>query len=778
MKNTLSVNLITATLLASFSSYGNAQQGVESSDTIEEVTVVGQNVSFANNATSQEMSKQQASMTSALAVIDNLPGVLVNEGDTFGSDDWSTTVSIRGFQLSLDEQQIGITIDGIANGNSNYGGGAKANRYIDTENLAMVQVSQGTADIASRSNEALGGTLNFTTIDPTKEAALTVSLTQGDFEANKMFARYQAGEIYNNIYAWMSISTSSNSDWVQQVASNERDHIAAKVVYDSGPLELKAYASYDDAKEANYQRVSVTQFEQDPMWDRLTDTITGIPYVDQVFRNGWRTLRENTFSYLEANYESRNWSLSGNVYYHHNEGRGDWIPPYIEDVSADGLNQSNTELSITQPYTGGSSNGRIYFVDNQGRQLAPRAGCTSSIRFPYGGAGAEYDPNCYDDGAIAVGSYRHTHYQKDRVGFNADFTAFGKILEMDNTFRGGVWYEDYERLEWRDWHERLDTNVSINFSSTPYWVQYNRKFSVDTTMLYVENELDAGLARVRFGAKQFFVDLSGEDKFNERQTVSVNSDSDVLFSAGIVAPLVVDGLEVFAGYAENFAAIKDTVLERDASALNEIEPETAENIDIGLRYSSSALHASLTLYDVTFDNRLNFIAPDSPDGIDYSIGNSGAYENVGGIESKGIEAAATWYVTNEWGIYLSYTSNDSVYSGGLSTFPAGNTVFGSAENLAVISFDWSRADYFAGLSTKWVGDRWMDTANTKQINGYIVSDFYAGVAIEAPFSGVQAMELRLTINNVTDKRYLGGVANQSAWIGAPRTAAINFKVDF
>ena len=73
---------------------------------------------------------------------------------------------MRGFQVSLSDQQIGMTIDGLPNGNSNYGGGAKANRYIDNQNIAGVNVSQGTADIASRSNEALGGTLDFLTSDP------------------------------------------------------------------------------------------------------------------------------------------------------------------------------------------------------------------------------------------------------------------------------------------------------------------------------------------------------------------------------------------------------------------------------------------------------------------------------------------------------------------------------------------------------------------------------------------------------------------------------------
>ena len=156
---------------------------------LEEITVLGRSVSYANNATSPEMLKQQTNMTSVLAAIDNLPGVLINEGDTFGSDDWSTSISIRGFQVDLGQQQIGMTIDGIANGNSNYGGGAKANRYIDTENLRAVEVSQGTADIASRSNEALGGTLNFTTLDPGMEKAMIVSATLGEIGAQKEYLR-------------------------------------------------------------------------------------------------------------------------------------------------------------------------------------------------------------------------------------------------------------------------------------------------------------------------------------------------------------------------------------------------------------------------------------------------------------------------------------------------------------------------------------------------------------------------------------------------------------
>ena len=773
-------NISKIALAVSLSLSANAFAETETKEdtVIDEITVVGKSVSFANASMSQEMKLQQSSMTSALAVIDNLPGVLVNEGDTFGADDWSTTVSIRGFQLSLDEQQIGITIDGIANGNSNYGGGAKANRYIDTENLGTVEVSQGTSDIRSRSNEALGGTLNFTTIDPTEEAGLTTSFSLGQFQSQKSFVRLNTGEIAPDTRAWVSVSSAQSSDWVDQTAENTRDHLAAKIISEQGDVKYTGYFSYDDTHEDNYQRISLAQFAENPDWDRLTAEWTGTPYVDQAYRKGWSTLRENIFGYLQAEYSTDNLEASANVYFHKNEGRGDWVPPYLVNVTDDGAGNPESEVVGNTTVMGGAALGQLFFVNRDGVALAPDADCQSSITFPYGGAGAQYDPLCYGQGAVPVGSYRHTHYQKSRFGFNADFAYFSKLGDVDNTLRGGVWYEDYEREEYRDWHKIIDSSSNYKFDHVAYWRQYDRKFPVQTTMLYLENEVDFGMVSARVGAKQFMVELEAQDNFTNTASGVVDSDSDLLLTAGVVAQTGIDGLEVFAGYAENFAAVKDTVLERDTSVFDNIEPETAENIDVGIRFVSDRITAAATFYDITFENRLVFIAPDSPDAIDYLIGTNGSYVNVGGIESSGFEMNATVYINDNWAVYGSYTNNKSEYAEGSLDFPAGNTVYGSAEDMFVLSIDWAQDNYFAGLSNKMVGDRWMDAANTQRIEGYMVSDLYAGVSVEAPFSGLQNMQVRLTINNLTDESYLGGVAGQSAWIGSPRTAVMNMSFTF
>jgi iron complex outermembrane receptor protein len=776
---------ITLACLAALNTQVKAAETADLGDSdVEKIQVIGKSVSYANNETTESMLKQQSNLTSVLASIDNLPGVLINEGDTFGSDDWSTTISIRGFQVSLDEQQIGITVDGIANGNSNYGGGAKANRYIDTENLYLVEVSQGTADIASRSNEALGGTLNFTTIDPTQEEGFLTSLSFGDFQAQKYFLRYNTGEIARDTFAWISVSSSSNTDWVNQSAENKKDHLAAKLISDlNDNWGLTAYASYDDSHEDNYQRVSKAQFETNPDSDRLTSEWTGVPYVDQLYRKGWSTLRENFFAYVALDYAGDNLNFSSNVYYHDNEGRGDWVPPYLNDLTDD-TGRAETELSSQTTAMGGSSRGIITFVNRDGLALTPADGCVSSITFPYGGAGSAFDADCFGPEAIPVGSYRHTHYGKQRFGLNADIAYTIQTGSLENSTRAGLWYEDYSRDEYRDWHKIIDSASSFEFDNTPYWIQYDNSFAVDTTMLYIENETSFDWIKARIGAKKFIVELSKDDNFNAANNVdNVNSDSDVLISAGLVANMPFDGLEVFAGYAENFAAIKDTVLERDSSTLTEIKPETATNFDIGFRYNSDVIDASVTFYKIDFDNRVTFLPPDSPvSGIDYNIGTNGSYINVGGIESEGIEASVSVQLSDYFSFYGSFTSNESTYKDvpdelGLN-IQVGNTVFGSVEDMWVTSLDYNKGNYSAGLSVKYVGDRFIDAANTVVAEAYTVTDLYAGVNVDLEVQGIQNMQVRFTLNNLTDESYLSGIAGQSAWIGAPRTAAVNLQFSF
>jgi len=59
----------------------------ENSSEIEEIVVLGSSRTFSAANTTESMADQQNPIISVLSVIDNLPGVNVTEGDTFGFDD-------------------------------------------------------------------------------------------------------------------------------------------------------------------------------------------------------------------------------------------------------------------------------------------------------------------------------------------------------------------------------------------------------------------------------------------------------------------------------------------------------------------------------------------------------------------------------------------------------------------------------------------------------------------------------------------------------------------
>jgi len=746
----------------------------QESTQIEEIIVQAKGATYGNSLVSDAMRKQQSSITSINSLIDNLPGVTVNEGDTYGFDDWSTAITIRGFSTNLQEQQIGTTIDGLPNGGSNYGGGSKANRFIDPANMGGIEVTQGTSDIASRSHEALGGTINYLTAQPSEAQGVVAELSVGEFDAHRYSVRYDTGTFANNTQAWLSYSRQEASDWVTETAENERDHFAAKIVTGLEKAKFTAYLSYDDTHEDNYQRVySAAQFNANSESDGLNATWSGVPNDDQNFRQAWSTLRENLFSYVKADFNfSDELSLESALYYHNNQGRGDWAPPYLVDVSAD-----NSEVTGGATVNGNSqftgTGATFTYVDSAGNPLSSSvAGCDVFDR----------NPSCFSSDAIAVQSYRHTHYEKDRTGVTLDFTLRTDLFTYENELRGGLWYEDSTRDESRDWHKISDASAGPAFDASPYYVQYSYSFPQETSKWYLQNSLTLEALTLSFGVKQFFVDVQRDDVFGDSSSIQANSDSDVLFSGGLVWETNIEGLEAFFGYAENFKAIGDVLLEDTEIDLSTIEPETSTNMDIGLRYINDRFQASATYYQSDFDNRLIFVSVASPAGIDYLGSGTGFYENSGGIESSGLELSLDYNLNEQLSFYSALTVNEASYLGtgnaaldNQAGITPGLDVLGIPDKQLVLGLEWESERISTGISAKYTGGRYANATNTWKVDAYTVVDAYVGTTIDGIGNGVT---LNLVANNLFDEDYLGTIVNNGAWIGAPRTVSMSATIDF
>ena len=124
-----------------------------------------------------------------------------------------------------------------------------------------------------------------------------------------------------------------------------------------------------------------------------------------------------------------------------------------------------------------------------------------------------------------------------------------------------------------------------------------------------------------------------------------------------------EGLDLFAGYAENFKAISSTLLEVPGRSLDLLEPETASNIDVGLQYAGERVALSAALYSIDFQNRIFYLGPQTTAGPNYLIPGGGAYFNAGGIETSGVELSATVPLPHRTSFYTAATFNDSKYIG-------------------------------------------------------------------------------------------------------------------
>ena len=741
---------------------------------------------FAINLVAEPMMRQQSSITSVTAVVDNLPGVSVQEGDAYAFDDWSSNVVMRGFQVTISESQIGTTIDGFPNGTSDYFSGAKASRFIDPMNLGGVEVSQGTADIASRSVEALGGTFNYLTDAPAAERSSMASATIGEHDGQRFAARVETGSLFGgSTRAWVAVARQEATDWVQGSARNEREHLAVKLVSSHGRLGLTGYLSYDDIHEDTYQRIySEADFRENPRWDRLVGDWPGVPYLNQFYRPGWQTRRTNTLAYLKADWSfSELSSLSAGAYYHRNRGRGDWLPPYIVDVIDDG-DGPESELAGLPPVRGGTQLGVVRFVDHNGVAVGPTPGCTSSFIFNYYGAGGpEVDPACHP-GATAVQSYRHSHYGKDRVGVTLDGEWSVPIGRGGSALRGGIWYENSRRDLGRDWHRMLDPKLSFKWDEQAYWHQYEWDFPQDVFKWYLEETLYVGSLALTGGIKQYLVDVSREDQFHLNPALGIDTDSDLLFSGGVTYETPVEGLNLFAGYAENFKAISSTLLEVPGRSLDQLKPETASNIDVGLQYAREGVALSATWYTIDFENRVFYIGPQTPTGPDYLIPGGGAYFNAGGIETSGVEVSATVRMPGRTSLYTAFTFNDSEYIGSgdplvdaSQGIVAGTDVTGVPPRLWVLSLD-RAGPLGGGLSAKYTSSRRVSLAADWYSDAYWLVDAYVSLTGESLSDRLRAMEFAIVASNLFDRSYLSAITENAAWLGPPRTISTTVTISW
>ena len=153
----------------------------------EEVIVLGSGESRQVQTVTAQQIEQLPAGTSPLKAIENMPGVNFQSADPYGAYEWSTRITIRGFN----QNRLGFTLDGIPLGDMTYGNhnGLHISRAIPTELVGRAVLSQGTGTLETASTSNLGGAVEFFSATPSTEFAVDAAQSFGSDNASRTYVR-------------------------------------------------------------------------------------------------------------------------------------------------------------------------------------------------------------------------------------------------------------------------------------------------------------------------------------------------------------------------------------------------------------------------------------------------------------------------------------------------------------------------------------------------------------------------------------------------------------
>lgn len=715
--------------------------------TMEKVVITGESIGVRQTRANVKITAADLAYyppgVSADKVLERVSGIQMGSSNAFGGDGFESTINMRGFA----KDSIGFSIDGVPNGRTTLGGGSVPTRYFDSSNLAGVDVSQSAGVVGSPSHQALAGHVNYLTQDPERRFAARAEAAAGSADFGRVYARVDSGELAPGLTSYLSVSKEQwKVSYVDDPAGkNKRDHVDFKAVakLDNGTV-IKLRSSYNDRQETSGTNiVTLSQFNTNPKSDGYTDRWTGTPSIDRNYRELKGNPRKDVLSYVDADMPlAANLKLNAKAYYHTQSGIG----------KETGLGNAGF------PGLDGSSSS-IYFRAN------------------------EYD--LIRRGALT-----------ELAGKQSDLIDW----------RVGLWYEQSNRSQVRNWYPVLDEATGPAYSGVASATSENKHWDNRIAMGYVANRSSFMDGRLKFdyGVTYLDNDVSyvapihdsrittafPNGRFNYVNEAKV--DSGVLPKIGGLYALS-DKTEVFAGYAKNAASVTDATLEGGsaatlAAAAKVNKMDTANAFDIGLRHKADNYALGLQAFVI-----------DSKETVAADIVGTLQSENVDqGRRIHGMELTYSGRVSDDVRLYGAYTYQKGEYK--LAGADAngqpergfirnGADLVGIAPHNLFVEATWRPLDDLKlAVNGRYVSSRAGYYANTRVGANTGVDErlpAYTLLGLNASYS-FSRVSFGLNVENLTDKKYISGIAPELMtspstvgryFIGAPRTVVLWTKVE-
>ncbi len=707
--------------------------------------------------------------SSPFIALRKLPGVNFQSADPFGTYEWSTRITLRGFN----QNQLGFTLDGVPLGDMSYGNtnGLHISRAIISDNIGQTRVSQGAGALGTASTSNLGGTIEFLSRDPQDELGIAGNITYGDSNTLRAYGTLDTGDL-GGFKAYISAAHIDADKW-KGFGSQRSTQVNAKLVADFSPsTTFTAFVNFSDRKESDYQDLSqemIGRLGYD--WDNISNDWplavrlafiganrsaaglsggTGVAVGANTFGTAFPApITSVDDAYYDAAGLRRDWLASGRIdqqlgdsvtaglqaYYHTNKGQGSWITPYA--ASPGGL---------------------------------PLA-------------------------------FRTTEYNMERIGVLGDIKAeLGR-----HTVRVNLWYENNDFEQARRFYTigsslTAPSTTALTYQENPIRTQWNNDYNTRTFQFAVQDQWDVSDAfTVTAGFKGQSVKLEATPINPNPSPLAVGeikSEDFFLPQVGVLYKLG-GGNEIFASFTQNQRALIASATSGPfatsaagfAALRDRIAPETTDTFEAGFRFGEGQLTGVIAGYLVNFSNRL-LAVPQGP-GI---VGNAPLLSNVGDVRSIGAEIGVQWQPVPAFTVTGSYAYNENTYrtdvvnqSGTVVQAINGRTVVDSPESIANLELAYDDGQFYARGNANYTSQRFFTFSNDRSVEGRVLVDALIGFRLQSDNRFLDGLAIEGTVTNLFDEEYVGTIGsngfgfagdNQTLLAGAPQQFFVTLRKDF
>lgn len=695
--------------------------------------------------------------TSPLKAIEKLPSVNFQSADPFGNYEWSTRVTIRGFN----QNQLGFNLDGIPLGDMSYGNnnGLHISRAIAPENIAVTRVAQGSGSIGAQSTNNLGGTLEFFSLDPKDGLGADASLTYGSENTVRAFSRVTMGEadqargfisgLYQTADKWKG--DGKQGGWM----------INAKGIIPVGSAEIDAYISHSDRAEQDYQDLSLGMIQRLGYdWDNFGP-------------------KNYALAVLVADIASNRGDTGTTPL---NPAAGTTYPAPIQSADdayydASGLRKDTlAALGLTAPFGDNITfkvKGYYHKNDGQGTWGTPYVNSPTGVPM----------------------SVRTTEYDMTRSGL---FTSLNVDLGMNDLTVGG-WYENNDFNQARRFYAYTSRTTPgrdhRKFMTNPFFTQWEFEFNTKTLQYYVEDKISLGDTTINIGWKGFKVDNEATPLISGGRAAGKIKSQDWFQPHAGIAHKFDANLEVFAGFTQATRAFTSATTAGPFSTTQagfdairgSLKPEESDTYELGARYNTNQFNGTLGVYYVTFRNRLLGISTGA--GI---VGNPAVLQNVGNVRALGFEATGDVKLGGGLSLFASYSYNDTTYRndvvngvGAVLAATKGKTVVDAPKHLLRGEVAYDSDTFFGRVAINYMSRRYFTYLNDQSVPGRALADATLGYRFD--IGQRSPLEIQLNATNLLNKKYVSTIGsngfgnsgdNQTLLAGAPQQFFVTLKAGF